>query len=103
MAAKTNNISKSFLHVSLFVGTLMGMWAVAAFFSGLAQVNWQFPQLIGHYLVAMGMIKEFHTFVDFYTHIKGVEYLIALFFLGVFPVFYKYLNGATSASPAAGE
>ena len=29
---------------------------------------------------------------DFYTHIKGVEYIIAVMFLGAFPAFYAYLN-----------
>lgn len=103
MATKTSNTSKSFLHVSLFIGTLMGMWAVAAFFSGLAKVDWQFSQLIGHYLVALGVVKEFHTFVDFYTHIKGIEYIIAVLFLVTFPVFYKYLNRSTGAVQATGE
>jgi hypothetical protein len=38
------------------------------------------------------LIQEFHTLSDFYTHIKGVEYIIAVMFLGAFPAFYAYLN-----------
>jgi hypothetical protein len=37
-------------------------------------------------------MQEFHTLSDFYTHIKGVEYIIAVMFLGAFPAFYSYLN-----------
>ncbi|MBW2522291.1 MAG: hypothetical protein JRD64_06260 [Deltaproteobacteria bacterium] len=79
-------------HASIFCGTLISIWSVAAFLSGLAQVNWQLSELLRHYLVAVGLLQEYHTLSDFYTHIKGVEYIIALLFLVVFPVFYMYLN-----------
>ncbi len=96
----TKRASRTIVHISLFVGSAIGIWSVAAFLSALAQVNWQFSQLLGQYLVAIGVVQEFHTFVDFYTHIKGVEYIIAVMFLGLFPVFYKYLNTATSSTEA---
>jgi hypothetical protein len=79
-------------HASIFCGTLISIWSVAAFLSGLAQVNWQLSELLRHYLVAVGLLQEFHTLSDFYTHIKGVEYIIAVIFLGAFPAFYTYLN-----------
>jgi hypothetical protein len=79
-------------HASIFCGTLISIWSVAAFLSGLAQVNWQLSELLRHYLVAVGLLQEYHTLSDFYTHIKGVEYIIAVLFLGIFPVFYMYLN-----------
>lgn len=60
--------------------------------SGLAQVNWQVSELLRQYLIAVGLIQEFHTLSDFYTHIKGVEYIIAVMFLGAFPAFFSYLN-----------
>ena len=79
-------------HASIFCGTVISIWSVAAFLSGLAQVNWQISELLRQYLIAVGLMQEFHTLSDFYTHIKGVEYIIAVMFLGTFPAFYSYLN-----------
>jgi hypothetical protein len=79
-------------HASIFCGTIISIWSVAAFLSGLAQVNWQISELLRQYLITVGLLQEFHTLSDFYTHIKGVEYIIALLFLSVFPAFYIYLN-----------
>ncbi|MDX1775989.1 MAG: hypothetical protein R3297_05365 [Desulfobulbales bacterium] len=79
-------------HASIFFGTVISIWSVAAFLSGLSQVNWQVSELLRHYLVSIGLLQEFHTLSDFYTHIKGVEYIIAVLFLGAFPAFYIYLN-----------
>lgn len=79
-------------HASIFCGTVISIWSVAAFLSGLAQVNWQVSELLRQYLIAAGLMQEFHTLSDFYTHIKGVEYIIAVLFLGTFPAFYTYLN-----------
>ena len=79
-------------HASIFCGTVISIWSVAAFLSGLAQVNWQVSELLRQYLIAVGLMQEFHTMSDFYTHIKGVEYIIAVMFLGAFPAFYSYLN-----------
>jgi hypothetical protein len=79
-------------HASIFCGTVISIWSVAAFLSGLAQVNWQVSELLRQYFIAVGLLQEFHTLSDFYTHIKGVEYIIAVLFLCAFPVFYTYLN-----------
>lgn len=79
-------------HASIFFGTVASIWSVAAILSGLAQVNWQVSEFLRQYLVAVGLIQEFHTLSDFYTHIKGIEYLIVVMFLSAFPVFYSYLN-----------
>ena len=79
-------------HASIFCGTVVSIWSVAAFLSGLAQVNWQISELLRHYLIAVGLLQEFHTLSDFYTHIKGVEYIIAVLFLVAFPAFYTFLN-----------
>ena len=79
---------------SIFLGTLIIIWSSAAILSGLSQVNWQVSELVRQYLVTVGLMQEFHTLSDFYTHIKGVEYIIAVMFLGAFPAFYAYLNKA---------
>lgn len=77
---------------AIFFGTIISIWSSAAFLSGLAQANWQFSELLRNYLIAVGLMKEFQTLSDFYTHIKGIEYIIAVLFLGAFPVYYSYLN-----------
>ncbi len=87
---------------SVVGGVLLSLWSAAAIVAGLAQVNWQVSELLRQYMIAIGMIKEFHTFVDFYTHVKGVEYIIALTFLIGFPVYYRSLNRKTADEQAAG-
>lgn len=82
--------------VFAFILGAVGLWAVMAFISALGKADWQVTQFIGQYLVSVGMIKKFHTSVDYYTHIKGIEYLMCVAFFAVFPVFYKYLHKAES-------
>ena len=81
-----------FKFTSIFLGSLISIWSSAAILSGLAQVDWQVSELLRQYLISVGLMQEFHTLSDFYTHIKGIEYIIAVMFLGVFPAFYAYLN-----------
>ena len=103
MSAKTNT-PKSMTAIkfaSIFFGSLITLWSAASVLSGLAQVNWQVSELLRQYLVAVGLMQEFHTLSDFYTHIKGVEYIIAVLFLGSFPVFYSSLNKQHAKETAA--
>jgi len=86
---------------SIFLGSLITIWSSAAILSGLAQANWQVSELLRQYLIAVGLMQEFHTLSDFYTHIKGVEYIIAVMFLSAFPAFYAYVN--KPAEEAAAE
>jgi hypothetical protein len=74
------------------VGGLFLPWAAAAIISGLHRVNWQVGELAHQYLVASGMIQPLHTLVDFYTHIKGIEYIICVAFFVAFPIFYQYVD-----------
>ena len=85
----TRMISLSFILAS---GTMVGVWALVSLLAGLKQANWQPAELLRQYLIATGIVKPSHTFVDFYTHIKGIEYLICIGFFVVFPLFYKYVN-----------
>lgn len=73
-------------------GGLFGIWALAALLGGLHQVNWQVTDLLRQYLVASGMIQPIHTMVDFYTHIKGIEYIICVAFFVAFPAFFQYVE-----------
>lgn len=78
--------------VFLGVGMIVCLWAGAAVTIALSQTNWSISELARQYMVATGMIKPLHTMVDFYTHIKGIEYLICVAFFVAFPVFYTYVN-----------
>ena len=78
MATKTNQTKNMnvFKFASIFLGSLVTIWSSAAILSGLSQVNWQVSELLRQYLIAVGLMQEFHTLSDFYTHIKGIEYII---------------------------
>lgn len=77
-----------------------GIWASMAFITGLASVDYQVTEMFRSFLVATGNVGEYETMVDFYTHIKGVEYLMAGAFFVAFPVFFKYINTDTSRTAA---
>jgi hypothetical protein len=84
--------SKRTSAIMLGMTTLIGLWVSAAFVSALYQANWQVGELVRQYMLATGMMKPMHTLVDFYSHIKGIEYLICVAFFVAFPVFFKYVN-----------
>lgn len=92
---------ESIFQLTVVGGTLIFLYSVAAVVRGLAQVNWQFTELIRQYLIAIGVVQEFHTFVDFYTHVKGVEYIICLAFLVAFPLFYRSLHRTAANQDSA--
>ncbi len=73
-------------------GALVGLWAVSAFVGALYSADGQVADVIKGYMVATGMVTPLHNLVDYYTHIKGIEYLICAAFFVVFPVFYKGLS-----------
>ncbi|MEW6594757.1 MAG: hypothetical protein AB1413_07820 [Thermodesulfobacteriota bacterium] len=91
-AATESRMGKLFWVGMVGLGSAMGLWAFGAVVFSLAKAGWQPGELLRQYLVAVGAIGEFETLVDFYTHIKGVEYIICLAFLGTFPAFFKYVN-----------
>ena len=72
------------------LGAAVGLWALAALSFSLSKVG--LSEVARQYMVAIGLISEQATLVDFYTHIKGVEYLVCLAFFAAFPVFFKYVN-----------
>ncbi len=88
MAAQNNNIAGK---VVLGFGALVGLWATAALIGGLSQTG-SVMELARQYMTATGMITPLHTLVDYYTHIKGIEYLICVAFFVAFPVFFTYVN-----------
>ncbi|MFH2124442.1 MAG: hypothetical protein ABIJ50_13295 [Pseudomonadota bacterium] len=78
--------------ILLATGSIMCIWVGAAVINALSYMNWSVSALAGQYMEASGMIKPLHTMVDFYTHIKGIEYLICVAFFVAFPTFYSYVN-----------
>lgn len=66
-------------------GAVFWLWAAAAQAESLSEQANQF-------MIAIGMITPLHNLVDYYTHIKGIEYLICVAFFFIFPVFYMYVN-----------
>ena len=87
-----NKGAKGLMTGMMFAGIVAGVWAFSALIMGLSQAGWHVSELLRNYMVALGMIKENQTFVDYYTNIKGVEYIIAVAFLGLFPAFFKLVN-----------
>jgi len=87
-----DSTSKTGSRIILAIGSLMCLWVTAAMFSALSAAGWSVSKLAGQYMVAIGMVKPLHTLVDYYTHIKGIEYLICAVFFVVFPLFFKYVN-----------
>ena len=85
-----NNIATKII---MGFGALIGLWAVTAFTSALYSANGQLSEVIRGYMIATGMITPLHNLVDYYTHIKGIEYLICVAFFVAFPIFYRSLNG----------
>ncbi len=46
------------------------------------------------FLMNVGQVEQIYTVVDFYTYIKGLEYLICLLLFTLFPIFYRYIHSA---------
>ena len=88
MAAQNNKTAGK---VVVAFGALVGLWATAALVGGLSQAG-SISELARQYMTATGMITPLHTLVDYYTHIKGIEYLICVAFFVAFPVFFTYVN-----------
>ncbi|HLD90733.1 MAG TPA: hypothetical protein VI911_06950 [Patescibacteria group bacterium] len=87
-----NKGSKLFITTLALFGCAIGVWSITMLMTGLASVNWQVTEMARQFLVATGNLGEYETMVDYYTHIKGVEYLIAVAFFVAFPVYYKLLK-----------
>ena len=89
-ATAENKGAGVFMAIMGGIGAAVGLWALAALSLSLSKVG--LSEVARQYMVAIGLIGEQATLVDFYTHIKGVEYLVCLAFFAAFPVFFKYVN-----------
>ncbi len=101
--SENTNTSKTAGRIILAAGSIMCLWVGAALVSALSSVGWSVSTLAGQYMQAIGMVKPLHTLVDYYTHIKGIEYLICVAFFVAFPVFFKYVNKAQAPKAVTAE
>lgn len=92
------NTEKTTLGVVTALSGLVGVWAVACLLGGLASVGWSPANLVGAWLTSVGTPN---TLVDYYTNIKGAEYIICACFLVLFPVYYKFVAPKETAKLAA--
>jgi hypothetical protein len=46
------------------------------------------------FFLTVGKVEQIYTVVDFYTYIKGLEYLICLLLFAIFPIFYRYIHSS---------
>jgi hypothetical protein len=92
MADNENKEMGAFFGIVTGLAGAFGVWAFIAFLSGLASVDFNVAEMGRQYLIATGNLNEYETMVDFYTHIKGVEYLLAGLFFLAFPFYFKYLE-----------
>lgn len=44
------------------------------------------------FFLNVGQVEQIYTVVDYYSYIKGLEYLLCLLFFALFPIFYRYIN-----------
>lgn len=96
---QTNQFSTA-SKIFLAAGAVACVWSGAAIINALSHQGWSVSELARQYMVATGMIKPLHTLVDFYTHIKGIEYLICVAFFLAFPAFYTFLTKEQKRQPA---
>ncbi len=83
--------SRTAARVVIGAGAIIGLWATAAMIGALREAG-SLSELARQYMIATGMITPMHTLVDYYTHIKGIEYLICAAFFVAFPIFFTYVN-----------
>lgn len=95
MAGKQSNVVAGI--VLGFCG-LFGIWGIAALIGGIKHAG-SVSALAQQYMVATGMITPLNTMVDYYTHIKGIEYLICAAFFVIFPFFFRYVNKEKAKVP----
>ncbi len=87
----TGQKSTTAARVVLGIGAIIGLWATAAMVAALHEAG-SLTELARQYMIATGMITPLNTLVDYYTHIKGIEYLICAAFFVAFPIFFNYVN-----------
>ena len=92
MTTQARKKSKGLAISILAIAGVITVWAGSALCSDVVHAKEQTSGLL-NFLNSIGLIKTKETLVDFYTYIKGVEYLLVVIFLCFFPLYYKFLGG----------
>lgn len=81
---KKNNQSGLINLILLIEITVAGLIMLFGF---IFQAEWA-----KNFMIGVGMIKPMHTQVDYYSYVKGIEYLLCVYYFLIFPVFYMFVN-----------
>ncbi len=72
-----NGDMKLFKFFSIFIGVSLMFLVLVLLLGGVVKITWEF--------------QEFNTVVDYYSNLKGNEYLLCVLYLGLFPLYYSYI------------
>ncbi|MFO7605876.1 MAG: hypothetical protein R6W72_06235 [Desulfurivibrionaceae bacterium] len=86
-----NNHQKGLVNLILLIQITIAVGLML--FGFIFQAEWAEKFMIG-----VGMIKPMHTQVDYYTYIKGIEYLLCFYYFLIFPVFFMFINNKKAAA-----
>ena len=84
MTSKSYNQSVSISLILLFQISLAVTILLLGF---IFQADWA-----EKFMVGVGMIKPMHSQVDYYSYVKGLEYLLCVYYFFTFPVFFIFIN-----------
>ena len=81
---------KCIVVLCVFLGLVLGgiNWLAVSYITGFGTI----PEAFMPFLQKAGFIRDSHTLVDYYTYIKGVEYIICVAFFIIFPLYFKILD-----------
>ena len=71
------------------IGAAFGGWALISL---LGRMDCSLTEMFRQYMVATGIIGAQDLPGDFYTQLQGLEYIIAVGFMGLFPIFFKHIK-----------
>jgi len=72
-----NGNIKLFKFFAIFIGAGLMFLVLVLLLGGVVKITWEF--------------QEFNTVVDYYSNLKGNEYLLCVLYLGLFPLYYSYI------------
>ncbi len=72
-----NDNIKLFKFFAIFIGAGLMFLVLVLLLGGVVKITWEF--------------QEFNTVVDYYSNLKGNEYLLCVLYLGLFPLYYSYI------------
>jgi hypothetical protein len=82
-----NNIGKQSGLINLVLLIEIIVACLIMLFGFIFQAEWA-----KNFMIGVGMIKPMHTQVDYYSYVKGIEYLLCVYYFLIFPVFFMFIN-----------